>query len=108
MAKRLLVTSAGTGPSNNLIRSLRAGHPSVTIIGGHDDPFILQNSSADRRYRTPLPGPAWARALRRIARAEAIDLIIPATDADTLALSRLRAGLTRYLFLPRPALIELC
>jgi hypothetical protein len=108
MAKRLLVTSAGTGPSNNLIRSLRAGHPSVTIIGGHDDPFILQNSSADRRYRTPPSGPAWARALRRIARAEAVDLIIPATDADTLALSRLRAGLTRYLFLPRPALIELC
>jgi hypothetical protein len=49
MAKRLLVTSAGTGPSNNLIRSLRAGHPSVVVIGAHDDPFILQNSTADRR-----------------------------------------------------------
>src|SRR4029077_17431966 len=68
MAKRLLVTSAGTGPSNNLIRSLRAGHPSVTIIGGHDDPSILQTSAADRRYRVPSAGPAWARALGRIAR----------------------------------------
>ena len=108
MAKRLLVTSAGTGPSNNLIRSLRAGHPSVTIIGGHDDPFILQNSAADRRYRVPSAGPAWARALRRIAREEAVDLVIPATDADTLALSRMRTGLARYLFLPRPSLVELC
>jgi biotin carboxylase len=108
MAKRLLVTSAGTGPSNNLIRSLRAGQPSVVIIGAHDDPFILQNSSADRRYRIPSGGPGWARALRRIAREEAVDLVIPATDADTLALSRMRAGLARRLFLPRPSLIELC
>ena len=108
MAKRLLVTSAGTGPSNNLIRSLRAGHPSMVVIGAHDDPFILQNSTADRRYRVPAAGPGWARALRRIAREEAVDLVIPATDADTVALSRMRAGLARYLFLPRPSLIDLC
>ena len=46
MATRLLVTSAGTGPSNNLIRSLRAGEPALTILGGHDDPFVLQGSAA--------------------------------------------------------------
>jgi carbamoylphosphate synthase large subunit len=108
MAERLLVTSAGTGPSNNLIRSLRAGRPSVEIIGCHDDPFILTGSAADRRYLIPSAGPAWARTLRRIARAEGVDLVIPATDADTLALSRMRAGLTRYLFLPRPSLVERC
>lgn len=108
MAERLLVTSAGTGPSNNLIRSLRAGRPSVTIIGCHDDPFVLTSSTADRRYLIPAAGPALARALRRVARAEGVDLVIPATDADTLALSRARAGLARHLFLPRPALIELC
>ena len=108
MAERLLVTSAGTGPSNNLIRSLRAGHPSVGIIGCHDDPFILTSSAADRRYLIPSVGPAWARALRRVARAEGVDLVIPSTDADTLALSRMRADLARYLFLPRPSLVELC
>ena len=106
MAERLLVTSAGTGPSNNLIRSLRAGRPSVAIIGCHDDPFVLTSSTADRRYLIPSDGPGWARTLRRIARAEGVDLVIPATDPDTLALSRARAGLARHLFLPRPALIE--
>jgi carbamoyl-phosphate synthase large subunit len=108
MTKRLLVTSAGTGPSNNLIRSLRAGDPSVVIIGSHHDPFILKGSAADRQYLVPSDGHAWARALRRIASEEAVDLIIPATDADTLALSRTGSGLARYLFLPRPTLVELC
>jgi carbamoyl-phosphate synthase large subunit len=109
MAKRLLVTSAGTGPSNNLIRSLRAGDPSCVIIGCHDDQFLLRSSTADRRYLVPPAGrPAWARALRRIVRVEKVDLVIPATDADTVSLSSLRAGLRRRLFLPRPALVELC
>jgi len=53
MATRLLVTSAGTGSSNNLISSLRAGQSSLTILGGHDDPFVLQGSDADRRYLLP-------------------------------------------------------
>ncbi|HET8533348.1 MAG TPA: hypothetical protein VFO08_19500 [Methylomirabilota bacterium] len=108
MAERLLVTSAGTGPSNNLIRSLRAGRPSVEIIGCHDNPFILTSSAADRRYLIPSAGWARARTLRRVARVEGVDLVIPATDADTLAPSRMRAGLARYLFLPRSSLVERC
>jgi hypothetical protein len=94
MATRLLVTSAGTGPSNNLIRSLRAGEPALTILGGHDDPFVLQGSAADRRYLLPSAStPAgWARALARIASREAVDLVIPVTDADTAALSRHRTA----------------
>ena len=110
MATRLLVTSAGTGPSNNLIRSLRAGEPALTILGGHDDPFVLQGSAADRRYLLPSAStPAgWARALARIASREAVDLVIPATDADTAALSRHRTRFGRRLFLPRAPLVDLC
>jgi carbamoyl-phosphate synthase large subunit len=108
MATRLLVTSAGTGPSNNLIRSLRAGQPALTILGGHDDPFVLQGSAADRRYLLPSAPAAWTRALARVAREEAVDLVIPATDADTLTLSRRRAALGRRLFLPRASLVDLC
>jgi hypothetical protein len=109
MTKRLLVTSAGSGPSNNLIRSLRAGDPACVIVGSHDDQFVIRNSSADRRYLVPSPGtPAWTLALRRIVSAERIDLVIPATDDDALALSRARGSFAGRVFLPRASLVELC
>src|SRR4030095_12488535 len=47
MTRRLLVTGAGTGPAENLIRSLRAGEPALVIAGCHDDRFAL---------RVPPPG----------------------------------------------------
>jgi len=53
MNARLLVTSAGSGASGNLVRSLRAGNASLTIVGCHDDQFILKNSTADRNYLVP-------------------------------------------------------
>jgi carbamoyl-phosphate synthase large subunit len=110
MNARLLVTSAGSGASGNLVRSLRAGHAALTIVGCHDDQFILKNSTADRNYLVPpLAHPAGAIALRRIVDAEQIDLVIPAADGDVVALSRARRRVGgRRLFLPRAATVERC
>ncbi len=109
MGTRLLITSAGTGGSNNLIRSLQAGDPSLEIVGCHDDPFILKKSLADRKYLIPTSrGSRWARALRHICWTEEIDLVIPTTDADVLAVSPIRNMLRDRVFLPRPAAIERC
>lgn len=109
MSARLLVTSAGSGASGNLVRSLRAGHPALTIVGCHDDQFILKNSAADRSYLVPpLSHPGWVRAVRRIADAEKIELVIPTSDADVAALSRARRRLPGRLFLPRTATVERC
>jgi carbamoyl-phosphate synthase large subunit len=110
---RLLVTSAGTGGSNNLIRSLQAGDPSLEIVGCHDDPFILKKSLADRKYLIPTSRRSrWARALRHIIGTEEIDLVIPTTDADVLEVSRIRDALRHRgrdrVFLPRPAAIKRC
>ena len=75
MAKRLLVTSAGTGPSNNLIRSLRAGHPSVTIIGGQSLCLLLTLLVVPVAYSyfaefQAVPWREWAgRALRGLRQA---------------------------------------
>jgi len=105
----LLVTSAGSGASGNLMRSLRAGTPSLTIVGCHDDQFILKNSAADRNYLVPSSSqPAWARALRRIVDAERIDLVMPTSDGDVAALSRARTRLRDRLFLPRATTVDLC
>jgi len=109
MNARVLVTGAGSGASGNLVRSLRAGHASLTIVGCHDDPFILKNSTAGRNYLVPPLGhPAWVRSLRRVVDAEKIDLVIPTGDGEVTALSRARRRLAGRLFLPRAATVERC
>jgi biotin carboxylase len=109
MTARVLVTSAGNAPSNNLARSLRAGSEPVFIVGCHDDQFVLKNSAADMNYRIPPTGhPQWARTLRDVLEAEAVQLIIPTVDADVTALSHARERLHRYLFLPSASLLETC
>ncbi len=109
MGKRVLILRAGTGAGNNLIRSLRTGDPSLFIAGCHDDRFVLKKSTVDRNYLIPPAShPHFARALRRVIRAEKIDLLIPNSDADVRVVSRLRKKIPCRLFLPRQATIELC
>lgn len=109
MTARLLVTGAGTGPSENLMRSLRAGDASLVIAGCHHDRFALKNSAADSKHLVPAPGHReFARALRRLVAREQIDLVIPTSDADVLRVARLRDTLARRVFLPRTRVIELC
>jgi len=107
--RRLLLTGAGSAATSNLIRSLRAGYRSLTIVGGHSDRFMLKKSSADRNYLLPaLTHPGYFRALRRVIRRERIDLLIPTTDAEVRAFTRARVKLPCRRFLPRKAVVDLC
>jgi carbamoylphosphate synthase large subunit len=109
MADRVLVTAGGTGPTNSLIRSLRAGDPTLGVVACHDDRFLLKKSIADRNYL--LPGreqPVFADALRDVIAAEGIGLIVPNTDLDVRTISDLRAELPTRVLLPRPAVVDLC
>src|SRR5437868_5497842 len=109
MVARVLLTSAGNAPSNNVARSLRAGLKSVRIFGCHDDRFVLKNSAADRNYLIPPSGHRqWVRSLRHIVEAEAIQVIIPTVDADVSLLSQARRQLRSYLYLPNASLLETC
>jgi carbamoyl-phosphate synthase large subunit len=109
MGKRLLISGAGSGASNNLIRSLRAGDPSFVVIGCHDDQFVLKNSAAERNYVIPpAGGTGWLPALRRVVEIERVDLILPTSDRDVSVLSRARTHLRGHLFLPSPSLIRTC
>jgi carbamoyl-phosphate synthase large subunit len=106
---RILVTRAGTGSSNNLIRSLRAALAELVVIGCHSDRFHLRRSAADRNYLLPaLDHPDLADSLRFLAAKERIDVVIPTTDDDVRAVSDLRASLPCRVFLPAPATIALC
>jgi biotin carboxylase len=109
MRRRLLVTGAGTGPAENLIRSLRAGEPTFVIAGCHDDRFALRASSADAKYLVP---PClhrdYPRVLGTLVQREKIDLVVPTSDADVRRLARARRSFGRRVFLPNAAVIELC
>jgi len=109
MNARLLVTGAGTGSGNNLIRSLKAGDPSLFIVGCHADRFVLKKSDADRSYLVPASKhAAFADTLRRIIEAEQIDLLIPHSEVDVAAVSGFRERMPCRLFLPRQAVIDRC
>ena len=109
MNVRVLILGAGTGASNNLVRSLKAGDPPVTIVGVQSDRFTLCRSSADRKYLVPKLGdPEFPDALARVIRKEAVDLIFPNTDAEVDLVSRLRHGLPCRVFLPAERTIDLC
>lgn len=100
---------AGTGACNNLVRSLRAGAQPVELVGCHDDRFTLRQSGADRLYLIPPQGTAtFDRALLGLVEHERIELVIPSSDGDVLALSRLRRELGPRCFLPEAAVIDRC
>src|SRR5258706_12495798 len=104
MVTRLLVTGAGSGPSNNLIRSLKAGDSSLFVAGCHSDRFILKKSAADRNFLVhPTRPRAFFREVGRVFTRAGVDLLIPTTDGETRALSRACRGVAGRVFLqPRP------
>ena len=106
---RVLVTGAGSGLGNNVIRSLRAAAPGLAVVGCHSDRFLLAKSDADVSYLVPpAHDAAHVAALRRLAARECVALIIPTSDQDVRVLSRHRRRLGARVFLPRHPVIELC
>ena len=110
MERRLLVSGAGSGGTNNLIGSLRERDAGgVFIVGYHTDRFILKKSPADRNYVMPPPThPRFADTLGRIVDRERIDLIIPTQDVDVLGLARCEGAIAARVFLPSRSTIESC
>jgi hypothetical protein len=107
VGKRLLVMGAGTGAGNNLVASWRSSLPAITVIGCHEDPFVLRKSSADRTYLLR-GGPDTISELIHIAESEAVDLVVPTGDADVTLLSDHRDVLGGRVYLPSKAVVDLC
>jgi len=108
MSARVLVLEAGSAAGNNLIRSLKAGDPSLVVVGCNEDAFVLKKSAADVNYLLPDFSEGEAAPLRRIVKAERVELAIPTSDAGVLDLSRLRKQIGCRTFLPRAAVIDRC
>ena len=109
MSAQVLVTGSGTGATENLVRSLRAGEPALVVVGCHDDPFLLKKSTADRKFLVSKRTDArFVESLDRIVEQEKIDLVIPTTDPDVRVIGGARDRLRCRTFLPGQPVIELC
>lgn len=108
---KLLVTAAGGGASNNLIRGIRQSeYASAEIIGTNIDKFYLAKSLADTNYLVPRAdaGRPYVDAIKRIVEEENVDLIIANNDAEVGPISKHRDCFGAQVFLPRYETIELC
>lgn len=116
--ERLLVTSAGAGPSNNLMRSLKAGDPSLFIVGCHADRFVLKKSPADRNYLIPRArregeaalNPDFRDAIHQIVNKDHVDLLIPGHERDVwdCAILKSEGDVACRVFLPNQDVIQRC
>jgi carbamoyl-phosphate synthase large subunit len=106
----VLVTGAGTGRANNLVRSLLAGESGIQVAGCHSDLFVLAKAQTERRFRLPPPSSLaeFIAACRPVIEKEAIELIIPSSDEDALALARIKDRLRCRVYLPCAEVISLC
>lgn len=90
------------------MRSLRAGDPSLVIIGCSGSRFFLNKSLADRDYVLPFSTAHYCAGLQHIIEAECIDLVIPTSDFDVRRIGAIRKRLGCRTFLPSNALIRRC
>jgi len=110
-SRRILIMSAGSGPCNNLMRSLLHDDDSTVLIGCHSDRFVLKQSRGRRNFLLPPADSAgfdWA--LRRIIAGAKVDLVAPGNDRDVLLLAEMQehAPIPCRLFLPSVKTIALC
>src|SRR5262245_31844310 len=116
MSRRILITRAGSGPCNNLMRSFQRDDASNILIGCNSDRFVLKQSPAQRNFLVAPPEPegepsyAFDRDLRAVIVRAGADLVIPGNDDDALLLAMLheREPLPCRTFLPAHKTIALC
>ena len=116
MSWRILITRAGSGPCNNLMRSLLHDDETNVLIGCNSDAFVLKRSPAQRNFLVAPPEPegqpsrAFDRDLRAVITRAKVDLVIRGNDEDALLLAQLHEHepLPCRTFLPAAKTIELC
>jgi carbamoyl-phosphate synthase large subunit len=117
MSKRILVTSAGNGPTNNLMRSLTHADAATFLVGCHSDRFVIKLSRAQRNFLIPPRAPdgpgvdtGFELALRVVMESAGVDLVIPGNDRDARALAAIveERPLPCRTFLPALKTIDLC
>lgn len=105
----ILVTGAGGGGSNNLIRGLRRDGYEGRIVGSNASKFYLGKSLADENYLIPRGDEeGYEEALKSVIDEEGVELVMPNNGTEVYAISEIRDRLSTEVFLPPHEDIELC
>lgn len=109
MKKKILVTGAGGGGSNNLINSLRASNLDLEIYGSNLSATVLAKSNADYNFLLPAATESHYidSIINQIKKYE-IELVIPNNDREVRQISSERKLLPCHIFLPSQETIEIC
>lgn len=110
MNRIILITGAGGGGSNNLIRDLRKVNKDIKIIGSNTDKYQVAKSIADATYVLPLATNTeiYIEKLNLLIIKEKIDLIIPNNDREVKTISDNRKDINTKIFLPTQSVVNLC
>lgn len=110
MKKTILITGAGGGGSNNLIRDLRTVNNEVKIIGSNIDDYQVAKSIADKTYVLPISTNAedYIKSINKLIDLEKVELVIPNNDRETKVLSDNRERINAKLFLPSKKAVNVC
>ncbi|MCA9401297.1 MAG: ATP-grasp domain-containing protein [Candidatus Omnitrophica bacterium] len=105
----ILITGAGGGGSNNLIRSIRQ-RDRYKIIGTNTNKFKACKSIADKAYVLPHAGDTqnYLPRLNQLIEMEKPALIIPNNDTEVGVLSRYRDQINTKVFLPTDDVVQIC
>lgn len=107
--KRIIVTGAGGGGSNNLITSIRQSRYPVYIVGTNIDKFFLKKSIADKNYLIPRgTEEGYIPTINKLIELEKIELIVPNNDTEVRAISENREKIKCRTFLPAKETVALC
>lgn len=107
--RKILITGAGGGGSNNLIKSIRQSGYNCFIIGTNVDKFFLRKSIADKNYLLPRATEEnYIPKLQKLIKKEEIELVIPNNDTEVRVVSDNREKLDCRTFLPDKDVIKIC
>jgi len=110
MSKKVLITGAGGGGSNNLIRDLKKVNKNITVIGTNIDRFQVAKSIADKSYLISVSTDTknYLKEINKLIKEEGVALIIPNNDREVGILSENREKVTTRLFLPEKKAVSIC
>jgi len=109
MKTKIVITCAGSGGSNNLIRTLKERNK-YFIIGTNIDKYKAAKSNADKNYILPHASheKMYLSKLKKLINLEKPDLIVAKSDAEVKVVSKYRDEVDSTVFLPDNKTIELC
>lgn len=105
----ILLTTAGGGNANNIIRSLRFTDLDFNIIGTNMNKYDLAKSLADENYLVPRGDkPNYIKKINKIIEEEDIDLLIPNHEKEAVSVAKNIKNIDANTFIPDLKTIELC